>query len=54
MKPVLGGHEICAKQFGTQAVVTVGRRSLIMSAIISMIYREYCRARLAEIHKIGG
>jgi len=25
-----------------------------MSAIISLIYHAYCRARLAEIHKIGG
>jgi len=25
-----------------------------MSVIISLIYRAYCRARLAEIHKIGG
>jgi hypothetical protein len=23
----------------------------VMSAIISLIYREYCRARLAEIQK---
>jgi hypothetical protein len=28
--------------------------SSIMSVIISLIYRAYCRARLAEIHKIGG
>jgi hypothetical protein len=27
----------------------------VMSAIINLIYREYCRARLAEIekHRIG-
>jgi hypothetical protein len=28
--------------------------SSIMSAIISLIYHAYCRARLAEIHKVGG
>lgn len=31
-----------------------GKRSLTMSTIIGLIYRTYCRARLAEIHKIGG
>jgi hypothetical protein len=30
------------------------QRSLNMSAIISLIYREYCRARLAEIQKLAG
>jgi hypothetical protein len=54
MKPVLAGHDIRTKQFGTQGVVMIGKRSLTMSTIISLIYREYCRARLAEIQKLGG
>ena len=54
MKPLLAVHDMRAKQFGMQVVVVIGKRSLTMSAIISLIYREYCRARLAEIQKLGG
>ena len=54
MKPVLACHEICPKQFGMHGALVIGKRSLTMSAIISLIYREYCRARLAEIQKLGG
>jgi hypothetical protein len=54
MKPVLARDEMRPKHFGMQGVLMIGKRSLTMSAIISLIYREYCRARLAEIQKIGG
>jgi hypothetical protein len=54
MKPILAGHDICWKQFGMHGAAVIGKRSLTMSAIISLIYREYCRARLAEIQKLGG
>ena len=54
MKPVLAGHDISAKQFGSHAVVMIAERSSTMSTIISMIYRAYCQARIAEIQKIGG
>jgi hypothetical protein len=54
MKPVLARGEIGPKQSARQDVVDDQQRSSVMSAIISLIYREYCRARLAEIQKLAG
>jgi hypothetical protein len=54
MKPVSAGHDISAKQSGSQAAVMIFARSSTMSTIISLIYRAYCQARIAEIQKIGG
>ena len=53
-KPVLTRGEIGPKQSAHQDVAGDQQRSSVMSAIISLIYREYCRARLAEIQKLVG
>jgi hypothetical protein len=50
-KPFLPDGEDSRKSNPCNLVCLVKQWSSIMSALITLIYREYCRARLAEMRK---
>jgi hypothetical protein len=51
MKPFSAGRNAGWKRSAPSIVVADQARSSVMSALINLLYREYCRARLMEMRK---
>jgi len=51
-KPVCRSYEAVAKpDFAWMPLEMIKQRGAIMSALLNLIYREYCLARLAEMRR---
>jgi hypothetical protein len=55
-KPFFESGEDGRKQARANIEAVIKQRSSVMSAFLTLIYREYCKARLAEMrkHHLGG
>jgi hypothetical protein len=47
----LAGGEAALKQLPIKLSALIKQRSSVMSALLTLIYHEFCKARLAEMRK---